>query len=42
MICAAWPPISNPMKKTVFSALPFGHLMAHFAVTAETLEVAPL
>jgi hypothetical protein len=42
MISAVWAPITNPMKKTVISALSVGHLMAHLAVAAEALEVAPL
>jgi hypothetical protein len=41
MISALGAPITNPMKNPVISALSAGHLIAHMAFVAETLEDEP-
>ena len=41
MISTVWTPITNPMNKTVISALSAGYLMARLVIAAETTEVAP-
>jgi hypothetical protein len=41
MISTVWTPITNPVNKTVISALSAGHLMARLVIAAETTEVAP-